>query len=340
MPEIVVRDPIEFRREVNVIASHAGPSTAAMLAAVFDQSPDCIEIIRLDGTLAYMNANGRVALELDRFDQVAGTNWLDLWAACDREKVTTAMAKARQGHIARVTVLSPTAKGNKRWWEVTVSPVFDDNGAVLSFVSISRDVTASKLDQDAVATMALEMRHRLRNAYSVSGALAKLAARDWPEHKEFAEQLAGRFQALSIVQGRLLDADGRVRVDELVSDLARAFAPAPDTIAVEPLPPLMIEDGMARIISVVLGELGTNSLKYGALARGGTIRLSGGADGDHLTLCWRESASGLEIQPAQALGRGSGYGLMSRMAATRGGSVSQRWDDEGLHVTLTLPLRR
>ena len=50
-----------------------------MLAAVLDQSADCIKVIGPEGTLDFMNRNGRCAMEIDDFAMVAGKLWWDLW---------------------------------------------------------------------------------------------------------------------------------------------------------------------------------------------------------------------------------------------------------------------
>ena len=64
----------------NIVNSFRAASND-MLAAVLDQSADCIKVIGPDGTLDFMNRNGRCAMGIDDFAQVAGKNWWDLWPA-------------------------------------------------------------------------------------------------------------------------------------------------------------------------------------------------------------------------------------------------------------------
>lgn len=50
-----------------------------MLAAILDQSADCIKVISSQGTVDYMNRNGQCAMEIDDFCAVAGQLWTSLW---------------------------------------------------------------------------------------------------------------------------------------------------------------------------------------------------------------------------------------------------------------------
>lgn len=50
-----------------------------MLAAILDQSADCIKVIGPTGSLDFMNRNGRCAMGIDDFALVAGKDWWDLW---------------------------------------------------------------------------------------------------------------------------------------------------------------------------------------------------------------------------------------------------------------------
>jgi hypothetical protein len=46
--------------------------SADALAAVLDQSVDCVKLIGLDGGLRWINSNGLCAMEIDDFAQVDG----------------------------------------------------------------------------------------------------------------------------------------------------------------------------------------------------------------------------------------------------------------------------
>lgn len=317
--------------------------SSGLLRAVLDQSPDCIKILSPEGRLTYMTYKGRCALDIDRFESVAGEMWWDLWPEEARSTVKQAVEQALQGEVARFTGYCPTFKGAPRWWEVSVSPIIDQGGQVGALLAISRDITLAKRDRDALEVMALEMRHRLRNAFAVSASFAKTLSRDRPETRAFADELALRLGALSVAQTKMLDADASVSVAVLIRGIADAFAARGDAISVGPLPTVEVGEKAGRLIAMVLGELGTNSLKHGALSGVGRVEIWGTArEGSGLVLHWRETApaanTGLpQLAAVLSAGSGSGMELMRRMVAARGGSIEISMTDKGVDVTVQVP---
>ena len=136
-----------------------------MLAAVLDQSADCIKVIGPNGSLDFMNRNGRCAFGIDDFNLVAGKDWWDMWPTESQHLVRNAIVTARDEGRARFEAYCPTTKGEPRWWDVTVSPLRDERGEVRGLISISRDVSADVRARELRDTTAAEMKHRLRNAY-------------------------------------------------------------------------------------------------------------------------------------------------------------------------------
>ena len=333
------------RLEAEVVTVPVGETPTEVLMAVLDQSPDCIKVLKPDGCLAYMNPNGRLGMEIDAFGEVEGQPWWRLWPAESQELVKRACDDARDGKVTRFTAFCPTGKGTPKWWDVGVSPILDRDGGVSSLLSISRDITQSKRDSDALEVMALEMRHRLRNAFTVSASMATaLAPRSEPEVRAFANDLAARFGTLAIAQGRMLDSDASLSMRDLVLEVAQAFSPVTGTIEVGDLPVTLAGADAVRTVALVLGELGTNSIKHGALGNGGRVELWGedrGSDG--FVLRWRETVdNGIDRTAASGAGSGDGVGmkLMQRMARAHGGAITTEMRATGIDVSLALPRGR
>jgi PAS domain S-box-containing protein len=109
---------------------------------IFESSPDCVKILDLQGALISMNRNGQCIMEIDDFSSVCGLSWPSLWPEESHESVQLALQAARNGGMGRVEAFCPTAKGKPKWWDVMVTPLFDNEGQVVRLLSVSRDVTA------------------------------------------------------------------------------------------------------------------------------------------------------------------------------------------------------
>ncbi|MEM9421324.1 MAG: PAS domain-containing protein [Pseudomonadota bacterium] len=115
--------------------------SGSMLVSVLGASPDCIKLIELDGTLSFMNENGQTAMEIEDPKAICGLKWSSMWPEDTRRHVYDAVAAAIAGNAQRFEARCPTAKGNDRWWDVSVAPITAGDGKVSRLLSISRDVT-------------------------------------------------------------------------------------------------------------------------------------------------------------------------------------------------------
>ena len=112
--------------------------------SILEASADCVEVIDLDGRLLFMNDQGWAALEIEDASQFVGKNWAELWPRAERFKVEAALQAAREGRAGRFDGGCPTATGKKKWWDVIVTPVRDENGQPKRFLAISRDITEQR----------------------------------------------------------------------------------------------------------------------------------------------------------------------------------------------------
>ncbi len=142
--------------------------------SIFENSPDCVKVLNLDGTLHTMNVNGLCILEIGDFSTVAGNRWIDFWDGGEHEKAREAVAAARGGKAARFEGFCKTMKGNLKYWDVTVAPVFDAAGKPTRLISTSRDITERQevevererlLDNEKSARRDAEIANRLRDEF-------------------------------------------------------------------------------------------------------------------------------------------------------------------------------
>jgi two-component sensor histidine kinase len=97
-----------------------------------------------------------------------------------------------------------------------------------------------------------------------------------------------------------------------------------------------IGEAAATGLALVIHELATNSLKYGALSLAtGTLDLSSTSEGGEVVLTWLERGGPSVVTPAASDGFGSK--LMRRSVERQlGGSIAYEWSEGGLIVTIRM----
>lgn len=308
-----------------------------MLASILDQSADCIKVIGPTGSVDFMNRNGRCAMGIDDFATVAGKYWWDLWPDEAQPLIKAAVATAQSGKHSRFEAFCPTAKGEPRWWDVSVAPLFDEHGTLKGLISISRDISGDMVARELRESTAAEMRHRLQNAYALTSAIVTATARGTPEREQFAREIVERLGRLGIAQSLLLEGDaiGNTTLDALTRRLTEPFCGNSTALDIAPLPAAELDERQVRTLALVLGEFSTNSNKYGALGHGGRIAIDGSMDDGVLTLNWRETTD-RPVDTGQRDGS-VGLALIRRMLAAHHGELDIDWRVDGLDIRVTLP---
>nr|WP_320201633.1 HWE histidine kinase domain-containing protein [Agrobacterium sp. rho-13.3] len=124
-----------------------------LLAALLSGSADCIKIIGLDGSLQFMSDGGKRVMEVDDFTAIKGCPWPDFWQGEGNNAAKAAIASAKAGIVAQFFGAADTAKGNPKFWDVRVMPVRDKTGTISHLLSISTDITETKIARDTAAKL-------------------------------------------------------------------------------------------------------------------------------------------------------------------------------------------
>ena len=311
-----------------------GGATNELLAAILDQSADCIKVIGPEGTVDYMNRNGQCAMEIDDFCLVAGQQWCDLWPEQTRPAVIDAVARGREGKASRFEGFCPTAKGAPRWWDVSVAPLHVPGGLIQGFIATSRDITDRVNQRMLREAMADEMRHRLRNNYVVVGSLLRAFSRGNAEQESFAREMIERLTALGVAQTMKTSGAEACLLCDLVPALVDPFATPDCQILISPLPPVDLEQAEIDALALVLGELAVNSTKHGALGSTGRVDVAGQITDSGLEIVWVERSDRPVVRHQRE--GGQGFRLMDRVLASRNGGIEIDWAEAGLKATIRL----
>jgi PAS domain S-box-containing protein len=116
----------------------------AFLKALLASSGDCIKILDLAGRVIYMSDSGRELMAVEDFDTIHQCVWSSFWEGPQAQAAQAAVRVAASGEHSSFTGPARTMKGELRWWDVDVSPIFGPHGRPERLLVVSRDVTDQK----------------------------------------------------------------------------------------------------------------------------------------------------------------------------------------------------
>jgi PAS domain S-box-containing protein len=135
------------------------PRSEEFLWRVLESNQDCIKVVDLEGRLLYMNDGGRVLMEINDFNTIVNTQWLEFWKGGDIEAAQAAFTIAQAGGVGRFEGYCVTAKGTPKWWEVAVTSITNADGDIEQILAVSRDITDRKQAQKALQASEELFRH-------------------------------------------------------------------------------------------------------------------------------------------------------------------------------------
>jgi two-component sensor histidine kinase len=161
--------------------------------------------------------------------------------------------------------------------------------------------------------------------------LTSISAKSTATAKEMAKELTGRLAALGRAHDLVRPLPGREGRATLLGDLLTILlAPYEDLGAFSgrirvAVPRMGVGEAAATALALIIHELATNSLKYGALSVDtGILDLSGSTNNDDLMLVWTERG-GPQVEPPDGA-EGYGSKLVRRSISSQlGGSITYDW---------------
>jgi two-component sensor histidine kinase len=307
---------------------------ARFLRSVLAASDDCIKVLALDGTLAFMTEGGQRVMEISDFNTVRGCPWPDFWAGQGNADARHALDEARAGRHFRFQGAADTALGNPRYWDVQVGPIFGENGQVESILSVSRDITAMRAVEDRQRLLALELKHRMKNTIALIQAIASQTMRTG-RIEDLLPAFLSRLATLGTAHDLLTQGDWEAaQISDVVAGSLRPHT-AEGRFGIGG-PDLGLSSKCALGLALAVHELATNATKYGALSRpGGHVEVTWTVEGEVFTFVWRESGGPPVTAPTRI---GFGTRLVERaLTGYFGGQARVDYDPKGLVFTLTAP---
>jgi two-component sensor histidine kinase len=259
----------------------------------------------------------------------------------DRDRVRAAFTATR-GIIGQYEIDFRIIVGEEIRW-VSARGLGDDTALHEGqMFGIFLDVTGRKQAEEGHELLAGEMSHRVKNLLAIAMGLTNITSQSTTTAKEMATELTGRLAALGRAHDLVRPLPGNQGHAALLGDLLSILlSPYEDLGAFSgrirvAVPRMGVGETAATALSLIIHELATNSLKYGALSvDAGILDLSGSNDDEDVTLVWTERGGPAVAPPNGAAGYGTK--LVNRSVSGQlGGTIDYDWSADGIIVVLKL----
>jgi two-component sensor histidine kinase len=164
------------------------------------------------------------------------------------------------------------------------------SGLSMVLILYLRALQARLEDRDQqLALVNRELKHRLQNALTIASAISAQTVKSDMPRNELAKAITSRIHAVAAAQD-LLDTDPSKGVDLklLVDRLIRPMSPDASRLTISG-DPVLLPGNVATSFALILHELATNALKYGAWCSGeGIVAVTWGKVAAELDFRWQE----------------------------------------------------
>lgn len=331
--------------ESSLGADAALAASEAKFRTLTDAMPQMVWSTLPDGYHDYYNARWYEFTGVP-YGSTDGEGWNDMFHPEDQQR---AWGRWRQcletGENYEIEYRLKHHSGQYRWTLGRALPVRNAAGNIIRWIGTCTDIHESKLNADQSELMSRELSHRIKNIFAVIAGLIGLSAPKDVPTLNFAKQLGSRISAL----GR---AHNFARPHSPMSDPGHEFASMHGLLS-EILCPYDI-DGVGRYeiagddapigersatpIALVVHELATNAVKYGALSNAnGQVRISTRKQGEEFVIVWAELGGPHLNGSPEHQGFGTQLSEIS-ISNQLGGTIERRWKPEGLEVVMTVRL--
>lgn len=232
--------------------------------------------------------------------------------------------------------------GKTRWLRTDGVPRLNDAGAFLGYTGVGLDLTETKLAQEQQALLINELNHRVKNTLATVQSLVARTLRGAASPTQARLDIDTRLIALSRAhdvltrenwEGADLREVVKQAIDPFETDRGGRFDVSGPEIRMSPR--------LSLSLAMILQELATNAVKYGALSNeSGRVKVEWSLNfADRvrtLHLVWSEKG-GPRVEAPQR--RGFGTTLMERtFGYEEGGRADLRYDPAGLVAEISVPV--
>lgn len=235
--------------------------------------------------------------------------------------------------------------GSQIWINLTVGCVRNAAGEVEYLISCIEDISAQKMADAHRQILVDELKHRVKNILSTVQSVSSQTIRASSGLEDFRTRFGGRLQAISRTHDSLFDsATGMAQLRDLIEGQFETYMSGTGRRVAADGPPVALNAAQANAVGLLVHELLTNAMKYGALATEDgriditwrTVHADDAATG--IGLVWLETGARGVTEPVHA-----GFGtklIETTVTGTLGGTLSREYRETGLRCSMVLRIGR
>jgi two-component system, chemotaxis family, CheB/CheR fusion protein len=316
-----------------------GERATQHLAAIIESSDEAIISKDLNGIIQSWNGAAERLFGYSA-SEIVGKSILTIIPSDRYDEETLIISRIRRGQrIEHYETVRKRKDGSLVDLSLTVSPVRDRNGRIVGASKIARDITERRQAERLKEHLVNEIKHRVKNTLSTVQAMAVQTFRKAPVEER--NMFVGRLHALADAHDVLTQRDWEnVSLRDMAHRALKPFNAAKKARVSADGPDADVSPNRALLLAMLLHELGTNAVKYGALSNDtGIVNVVWSIDESNiarrLKLVWEERG-GPRVTPPEHKGFGS---RMIEHAIRGEQGVSEfRFDPQGLTCRIEMPV--
>jgi PAS domain S-box-containing protein len=306
--------------------------TTSLLASIVESSDDGIYSIDLSGIITSWNKGAEQLFGYTAAEAV-GRPVAMLIPLVRQDREIAILERIKRGErIRHYETVRQRKDGGLVEISLTASAIGTPKGNIIGVAKVARDISERKKSQQLIIR---ELTHRTKNLFAVFQAIAARAVDESKTAAEIKYVLNDRLQALARAYEVIAEGGGA----SLAAILEREFSGFSRQVKFAGCD-IVVNPSAAQQFALIIHELATNALKYGALSSpAGRISIEGKIErlngSGTFTLVWRETGGPTVTKPSR---RGFGSVILLDSAKHFGESVELDYAPRGLCYELQVQL--
>ena len=344
---LATSDPVNRMLELPLGEGRALQSAGAAFHALADTMPQLVWSTLPDGSHDYYNARWYEFTGVP-IGSTDGEGWAGMFHEEDQPKAWEKWNHSlTTGEPYEVEYRLRHHTGEYRWMLGRAYPILDADGDIQRWIGTCTDIEEQKRSALQNEILSQELSHRIKNIFAIVSSLISLTARASEAFDEQARELLGRIKALGRAHEIVRPHSEKSRPDlenvtlaDLLKTIFEAYPAYSEGRIALVGGETVIGSNSATPIALVVHELATNAMKYGALsASTGRVSLDLIETEDEILLDWKETGGNVTRSENTTTGFGSRL-IDLAIRQQLGGRYERRWTDEGLELSMALARNR